>query len=52
MTDYTHLSVTKADGIVTVQIVREEKRNALNRELMHELTGTVQACTHARWHMR
>ena len=41
MTDYTHLSVTKSDGIVTVQIVREDKRNALNRELMHELTDVA-----------
>lgn len=38
MSDYQHLQVDEADGIVTVRLNREAERNALNRRLMQELT--------------
>lgn len=41
MCDYTHLEVEEGEGFVTVRISREHKRNALNRELMLELTDVA-----------
>lgn len=38
MSDYEHLIVEEADGIVTVRLNREASRNTLNRKLMKELT--------------
>jgi enoyl-CoA hydratase len=43
MSDYKHLTVDEADGIVTVQLNREPERNALNGRLMKELTEFAQA---------
>lgn len=38
MSDYEHLIIEEADGIVTVRLNREPFRNTLNRKLMKELT--------------
>ncbi|MEM7780210.1 MAG: enoyl-CoA hydratase/isomerase family protein [Pseudomonadota bacterium] len=41
VSEYDHLEVSETDGIATVRIAREEARNALNRELMLELTDVA-----------
>lgn len=43
MPDYDHLKVDETDGIVTVEIFRHARKNALSRALMAELTGVAQA---------
>lgn len=43
MSDYEFLAIEEAEGIVTVRLNREAKRNALNRKLMAELTAFARA---------
>ncbi|MFT3727169.1 MAG: enoyl-CoA hydratase/isomerase family protein [Terricaulis sp.] len=43
MSEYKHLLVSEADGIVTVQLNRPDARNALNDVLMRELTEFARA---------
>jgi len=51
MDRYRHITVAEDEGVVTVQLSREERRNALNAEMMRELTSVareLRSASHVR----